>query len=111
GGAYHRPSPMMTTRALAVLVGSGCCCAFVGAYRWQRALAAPSESSAEQTRSSKAARPVVNDDSLTAAAEMLSSNDPFRLSNAPADARYDPATDGVAPSAPMPVVRPNLILK
>ena len=60
-------------------------------------------------RSSPHARP--SDSTLDDAENLTVSNDPFRLSNEPAAVRYDPATDGVAAIAAVPVVRPTLVLK
>lgn len=56
-----------------------------------------------------------SDDSLSAAGEAIVANDPFRLANAPAAVRYDPAAEDAAAGAggyvAPPAPRPRLVLK
>ncbi len=58
-----------------------------------------------------AARVPPTDSALDDAEDETVSNDPFRLANEPAEVRYDPSTDGVTVAAPVPAVRPSLVLK
>ena len=48
---------------------------------------------------------------LADAEDATVSNDPFRLANAPASVRFDPAVEGESASPAVPVVRPTLVLK
>jgi hypothetical protein len=54
----------------------------------------------------------ISEDSLDAAADLTVTNDPFRLSNRPAEVSYDPQSDGLTvPVAPLASPRPLLVLK
>jgi hypothetical protein len=56
-------------------------------------------------------RPRPSDSMLADAEDATVSNDPFRLVNAPATVRFDPAVEGESASPAVPVVRPTLVLK
>jgi hypothetical protein len=98
----HRPL-LPLTAALAI----------VAAMRWRssvtldppRAVAAPAIPR-EHT--------IITDSALADAESTTVDNDPFRLSNEPPDAAYDPAREGTASGSrgsPPPRTRPNLVLR
>src|SRR5262249_57366841 len=82
----------------------------VGAFRW-RAAAPPLLPRHSIQLAHVAERKVPNDRTLAEAEETTVSNDPFRLANEPASARFDPSGDGESVASSAPVVRPALVLK
>lgn len=87
---------------------------FVAVYRWTHALPRVAERSA--AIGSAADAPLGRDDTDSTFAELeatIVSNDAFRLANAPASVRFDPAAEvriGTLPSG-SPAARPTLTLK
>jgi hypothetical protein len=86
----------------------------LGAMRWRTA--APEV--VEQPLAIESSRRVADADSLeqqlSDAEDLIVTNDPFRLANAPASMRYDPNTDGVAVAGRVvapPPPRPVMTLK
>jgi hypothetical protein len=84
-----------------------------GGVRWSNAVPNASTRPAEIERVGPQA-PLTSDSALAADADLIVSNDAFRLSNTPADVRFDPARDNSAQPqgtpAPLPV-RPVMSLK
>lgn len=85
----------------------------VAVVRWRDALPAVSAEAADVPPLAPATTDSL-DDGLASAEESIVSNDPFRLANIPASARYDPneelaaSASGVAQPAPL---RPTMTLK
>lgn len=87
---------------------------WVGASRWRVAEPARVDAAARIV----AAGPAPDDPPdgvIDAAEDLIVTNDPFRLANAPASVRYEPDDEGASGtgvmSASPPPVRPNMILK
>jgi hypothetical protein len=84
----------------------------VGTKRWRSALPNVSHGLVTIAPSTPSVDSRV-DDSLATAEDLIVSNDPFRIANAPSSARYDAAKDGVHPigSTPLNLVRPSFVLR
>ena len=88
------------------------CSIGAGVIRWRNTpLIASVDSAAVQAR----ARPDIHPDAnqLRDAADVIVSNDPFRLTNTPALVRYDPTAEGAAATTSIaaPPIRPVMTLK
>jgi hypothetical protein len=100
--------------SLAVVLTAAC--AIAAGARWRRALPRATLLVAPSAVAATAA-PSAIADSLAEAESLVVSNDPFRIANAPAAVRYDPALRGGAsrasptPSTAGAPVRPTLTLK
>ena len=101
----------MSRPRVASLLVAGCLAAFaVAALRW-RAASPPQLPRRRIALAHTATRPRPSDSALADAEDATVSNDPFRLANAPASVRFDPAVEGESASPAVPVVRPTLVLK
>jgi hypothetical protein len=100
--------------ATMLVVSVGLSCAFAGAGAIRYRAATPRVQARPVSIARKSARTDSLDAILADAEDVVSSNDPFRLSNAPAAVRYNPAADlpvGIGAPPPPPAVRPTLTLK
>ena len=96
--------------AMAVVVAL--CSTAVGVLRWRNT---PLITSVDSTAIQEAVRPGIPPDGkqLRDAADLIASNDPFRLTNTPALVRYDPRAVGTVPATSIaaPPIRPVMTLK
>lgn len=96
--------------ALAAVVAL--CSTAAGVLRWRNT---PLIASVDPAAIQAAARPDIHPDEkqLRDAADVIVSNDPFRLANSPALVRYDPKAEGAVPttSVAAPPIRPVMTLK
>jgi hypothetical protein len=101
---------MRRPRVASLLVAGSLVAFGLAAQRW-RAASPPQLPRRRIALAHAATRPRPNDSVLADAEDATVSNDPFRLANAPAAVRFDPAVEGESPSPLVPVVRPTLVLK
>jgi hypothetical protein len=91
---------------------AACCATGIGMLRWRNtSLTASVDSPALRARADSDIRP--GGTQLREAADLIVSNDPFRLTNTPALVRYDPKAESLAPATAVaaPPVRPVMTLK
>ena len=88
------------------------CSTAAGVMRWRDT---PLIASVDSAAIQAGARPDIHPDGkqLRDEAELIVSNDPFRLTNTPALVRYDPKAEGAAPTTVVaaPPIRPVMTLK
>lgn len=103
---------MKTRLAYALALATSAVLAGIGELRWRAAEPVVRRVSAEIPPAMRLPNDSVAS-TIAAAEDLIVTNDPFRLANAPALVRYDPADESdVTPSvAGPPRVRPNMILK
>lgn len=101
---------MRLASVTSVLVAGAAATFSVAAIRW-RAASPPQLPHRAIALAHATTPPLPSDSALADAEDATVSNDPFRLANEPASVRFDPAVEGESPVAPVPVVRPTLVLK
>ena len=88
------------------------CSTAAGVLRWRNT---PLIASVDSAAIQAGAQPDIHPDGrqLRDAADLIASNDPFRLTNTPALVRYDPKAEGAVPttSVAAPPIRPAMTLK
>jgi hypothetical protein len=101
---------MIRPRVASLFVAGSLAAFAVAGLRW-RATSPPQLPPRRIALAHATMRPRPSDSVLADAEDATVSNDPFRLANAPASVRFDPAVEAESASPPVPVARPTLVLK
>ena len=101
---------MTHARTISMLVGGTAVGLVAAVTRWRSGgVFVPSPRPITLTR--VAAMATATDSILDDAEDAMITNDPFRLANEPASARYEPTAEGAVAMPALPAIRPALVLK